>query len=150
MNEDLEDLYQEIILNHNRRPRNSGVLDPCTHKAEGFNPLCGDKLTVYVRKPEETLEAVNCDCQGCAISSASGSIMTTMVAGKTVEEVEKLIAGVQELLTSKQDPVVDLAVHGDLAALIGVRKFPARIKCATLAWHALEAALRGGAGASSE
>ena len=150
MNEELEDLYQEIILNHNRRPRNDGVLDPCTHTAEGFNPLCGDKLTVYVRKPDGELEAVSCACQGCAISRASASIMTTMVAGKTVPEIEEQIAEVQELLTGKEEPEVDLSVHGDLAALIGVRKFPARIKCATLAWHALAAALRGADEASSE
>lgn len=143
MNEELEDLYQEIILNHNRRPQNDGVLDPCTHKAEGFNPLCGDKLTVYLRKANGELEAVSCACQGCAISCASGSIMTTMVAGKTVPEVEKLIAEVQDMLTSAEEPEIDLSEYGDLAALIGVRKFPARIKCATLPWHALMAALRG-------
>ena len=82
MDNELQDLYQEIILDHNRRPRNDGALDPCTHRAEGFNPLCGDKLTVYLRKPGATLEALSCDCQGCAISTASGSIMTTMVTGR--------------------------------------------------------------------
>ena len=150
MNEGLEELYQEIILNHNRRPRNSGELDPYTHKAEGFNPLCGDKLTVYLNKPGGALESVSCDCQGCAISTASGSIMTTMVEGSTIEEAEQLIADVQQMLTAKEDPVIDLAEQGDLAALIGVRKFPARIKCATLAWHALEAALRGSGTTTSE
>lgn len=150
MDEGLENLYQEIILNHNRRPRNGGALDPCTHSAEGFNPLCGDQLTVYLRRPDGKLEAVSCDCQGCAISTASGSIMTTMVTGKTVSEAKKLISEVQDLLTAKEEPEVDLAIQGDLAALIGVRKFPARIKCATLAWHALEAALQGGENASTE
>lgn len=144
MDQELEDLYQEIILDHNRRPRNEGALDPCTHHAEGFNPLCGDKLTVYLRKPGERLEAISCDCEGCAISRASASIMTTMVAGKTATEIGATVAGVLELLTGKDAPEVDLAVQGDLAALTGVRKFPARIKCATLAWHALEAALRDG------
>jgi len=150
MQEDLEDLYQEIILNHNRRPRNDGALDPHTHKADGYNPLCGDKLTVYVQKSGDNVEALSCDVQGCAISKASGSIMTTMVKGKTVAEIEKQVAEIQELLTSKEEPEVDLAVHGDLAALIGVRKFPARIKCATLAWHALESALREGGVTSTE
>ena len=150
MDDGLEDLYQEIILNHNRRPRNGGVLDPCTRCAEGFNPLCGDQLTVYVRTPEGKIDAVSCDCQGCAISTASGSIMTTMVTGKTVQEAEKLIAEVQDWLTAKEEPEVDLSIQGDLAALIGVRKFPARIKCATLAWHALEAALQGGENAATE
>jgi nitrogen fixation NifU-like protein len=150
MNNELEDLYQEIILDHNRRPRNDGQLDPCTHQAEGFNPLCGDKLTVYLRKPGDLLDAISCDCQGCAISRASSSIMTTMVRGKQISEIEKTIARALELLTGEKEPEVDLAVHGDLAALVGVRKFPARIKCATLAWHALAAALRDGEQASSE
>ncbi len=150
MHNELEDLYQEIILDHNRRPRNDGELDPCTHQAEGFNPLCGDKLTVYLRKPGGQIDAIACDCQGCAISRASSSIMTAMVSGKELPEVEKTIAEALELLTGEEEPEVDLEKHGDLAALVGVRKFPARIKCATLAWHALEAALQGGEQASSE
>lgn len=150
MNSELEDLYQEIILDHNRRPRNDGKLDPCTHHAEGYNPLCGDKLDVYLRKPGESLDEVTCDCQGCAISKASASIMTSMVKGKELPEIKGVVAGALELLTGEEEPEVDLAVHGDLAALIGVRKFPARIKCATLAWHALQEALQGGEKASSE
>jgi len=150
MQNELENLYQEIILDHNRRPRNDGELDPCTCQAAGFNPLCGDKLTVYIRNLGEILEAIRCDCQGCAISTASGSIMTAMVAGKPISEVEKILADALELLTGKDEPVVDLSAHGDLAALVGVRKFPARIKCATLAWHALAAALRGDGEASTE
>ena len=150
MNNELEDLYQDIILDHNRRPRNDGELDPYTHEAEGFNPLCGDKLTVYLHKPAALIDAISCDCQGCAISRASSSIMTTMVKGKEIPEVESTIAQVLELLTGKEDPEPNLEIQGDMAALIGVRKFPARIKCATLAWHALEAALRGGDKASSE
>jgi len=141
--EDLSDLYQEIILSHNKRPRNSDPLDPSTGQADGNNPLCGDKLTVHVRNTQSLLEAVSCDTDGCAISRASGSIMTTMVEGKLITEVEKLIEETKLLLTGEDEPEVDLVQHGDMAALIGVRKFPARIKCATLAWHALEAALRG-------
>ena len=102
--DDLTDLYQEIILSHNKRPRNDGVLDPCTGQAEGYNPLCGDKLTVYVRKPNGNVEAVTCDTEGCAISRASGSIMTTMVEGKSVEEVDAMIAKVKELLTGDDEP----------------------------------------------
>ncbi|MFT4546889.1 MAG: nitrogen fixation NifU-like protein [Verrucomicrobiales bacterium] len=150
MNSELEDLYQEIILDHNRRPRNDGELDPCTHRAEGFNPLCGDKLTVYLRKPGEQIDEIACDCQGCAISRASASIMTTMIKGKAPSEIEKVVKGALDLLTADEEPEIDLAVQGDLAALIGVRKFPARIKCATLAWHALQEALHGGEQASSE
>jgi nitrogen fixation NifU-like protein len=149
MDESVDDLYQSIILDHNRRPRNSGILDSWTHMAEGFNPLCGDKLAVYVHRPDGEIDAVSCDCQGCAISRASGSIMTTMVANKSTGEVEALVAEVMELLTGKVEPVADLAVQGNLAALIGVRRFPARVKCATLAWHALEAALRGDGEATS-
>tara|TARA_B100000614_G_scaffold208671_1_gene191305 strand:+ start:2070 stop:2519 length:450 start_codon:yes stop_codon:yes gene_type:complete len=148
--EDLSDLYQEIILSHNKRPRNSDPLDPSTGFADGFNPLCGDKLTVYVRNNEGLLEAVSCDTDGCAISQASGSIMTTMVEGKLINDVEKLIEDTKSLLTGEDEPEVDLLEHGDMAALVGVRKFPARIKCATLAWHALEAALRGNDAATTE
>jgi len=148
--EDLSDLYQEIILSHNKRPRNSDPLDPSTGQADGNNPLCGDKLTVHVRNTKSLLEAVSCDTDGCAISRASGSIMTTMVEGKLITEVEKLIEETKLLLTGEDEPEVDLVQHGDMAALIGVRKFPARIKCATLAWHALEAALRGNDEATTE
>ena len=148
--DDLSDLYQEIILAHNKRPRNSKPLDPCTCSAEGSNPLCGDQLTVYVRKSEDTLDEVACETDGCAISRASGSIMTTMVSGKKTNEVETLIEETKTLLTGDEEPEVDLVENGDMAALVGVRKFPARIKCATLAWHALEAALKGENEASTE
>jgi len=141
--EDLSDLYQEIILAHNKRPRNGEPLIPCTHRAEGFNPLCGDKLTVYLRKEDKQVDEIACSTEGCAISRASGSIMTTMIQGKTVSEIEKLIEETKVLLTGDEEPEIDLVEHGDMAALVGVRKFPARIKCATLAWHALEAAIKG-------
>ena len=104
--DELTDLYQEIILSHNKRPRNDGSLDPCTHKADGFNPLCGDKLTVFLRKPSESIEEVTCQTEGCAISRASGSIMTTMVKGKTAQEVEEIITGIKELLSGEEEPEV--------------------------------------------
>ncbi len=148
--EDLTELYQEIILNHNRHPRHDEIIDPCTHQASGFNPLCGDKLTVTIRKEGGTLREVACQCEGCAISRASGSIMTTMTAGKSEAEAVELIRKITRLLTAKEEPAVDLAAQGDLAALIGVRRFPARVKCATLAWHALESALEGNEKASTE
>ena len=141
--EDLSDLYQEIILAHNKRPRNGEPLIPCTHQADGFNPLCGDKLTVYLRKEYEQVDEIACSTEGCAISRASGSIMTTMIQGRTVSEIEKLIEETKVLLTGDEEPESELVEHGDMAALIGVRKFPARVKCATLAWHALEAAIKG-------
>ncbi len=147
---ELSDLYQEIILSHNRRPRNAEILDPCTGQAVGFNPLCGDELTVYLRRSDVQIEAVTCDCQGCAISRASGSIMTTLVAGKPVAEVEQLITEFTTMLTGDEEPVIDLLGYGELAALAGVRKFPARVKCATLAWHALDSALHGRADVTTE
>ncbi len=148
--EDLSDLYQEIILAHNKRPRNGEPLIPCTHQAEGFNPLCGDKLTVYIRKSDEQVNEIACKTEGCAISSASGSIMTTMIQGKTITEIEKLIEETKALLTGDEEPEIDLVQHGEMAALVGVRKFPARVKCATLAWHALESALKGEVEATTE
>ena len=148
--EDLTELYQEIILSHHRRPRHDEVLDPCSHHATGFNPLCGDRLTVTLRKPDSVLDEVACHCEGCAISRASGSIMTAMTTGKSETEVAEIVAEVTRLLTGEEEPEIDLDSQGELAALIGVRKFPARVKCATLAWHALEAALQGDADTSTE
>ena len=148
--EDLSDLYQEIILAHNKRPRNGEPLIPCTHQAEGFNPLCGDKLTVYIRKPDEQVNEIACKTEGCAISSASGSIMTTMIQGTKITEIEKLIEETKALLTGDEEPEIDLVQHGEMAALVGVRKFPARVKCVTLAWHALESALKGEVEATTE
>ncbi|MCH1505801.1 MAG: SUF system NifU family Fe-S cluster assembly protein [Verrucomicrobiaceae bacterium] len=142
--DDLNDLYQEIILSHNRRPRNEGVLEPCDCQAEGFNPLCGDRITVYVCKDSEgSLEKVQFLGEGCAISRASASIMTLQLAGRSVDEAHAKIADIAQLLTQDEEPEADLEVLGDLTALLGVRRFPARIKCATLAWHAVGSALRG-------
>lgn len=141
--EGLTDLYQEIILSHNRRPKNEGALEPCAFQAEGFNPLCGDRITVYADQDEE--QRLNPVCfvgEGCAISRASASIMTVQLKGTSIDEANAKIAEVVALLTAEEEPEADLAVLGDLAALLGVRKFPARIKCATLAWHALESALK--------
>ena len=142
--EDLEELYQEIILSHNRSPRNEGRLDPRTGEAEGFNPLCGDQLTVHVREGGDgRLDAVRFTGQGCAISRASASIMTQVVQALPRAEVDRRIAEALEMLTGREEPEIDLDKLGELAALAGVRQFPARIKCATLAWHALAAALKG-------
>lgn len=141
MDDDLSDLYQDIILGHNKRPHNFGDLEPHTHEAEGYNPLCGDRLHVHVRDKDGRLEAVNFTGQGCAISKASASIMTDSVKGLDRPAVEQKIAEVLEILTGKDEPKVDLFEQGDIAALVGVRKFPPRVKCATLAWHTLAAAL---------
>lgn len=147
--EHLSELYQEIILGHNRRPKNEGKLDPSDGMAEGYNPLCGDEVAVYFRRGGEgELAEVSFSGEGCAISRASASIMTTAVKGKSADEVAAVIANVLGMLTAKEEPEVELARWGDLAALVGVRRFPARIKCATLAWHALEEAIEKSGGAA--
>ena len=143
MNENLQDLYQDIILSHNKRPRNEGELDPHTGKAEGYNPLCGDKVTVFVNEQDGRIEAVKFIGEGCAISRASASIMTTLLAGLTVKEAQARAQKFYDMLTSTEEPDLDFLEEGEVAALVGVRQFPARIKCATLAWHALEDALAG-------
>lgn len=140
---DLNDLYQEIIIDHNKHPCNCHSMADCTSKAEGYNPLCGDQIEVFVKKEGDLLTDVSFVAQGCAISKASASLMTTYTRGKAILDVEKLAHEVSELLTSVDEPVIQDDHFGDLVALIGVRKFPARVKCATLAWHALEACLHG-------
>lgn len=140
---ELSDLYQEIILDHNRRPRNYGKLEQATHQAEGHNPLCGDEISVFVRVEDDRITDISFDGQGCAISKASASLMTSRLKGRTLEEVRAVAADVRELLTGSDEGPADLERLGDLAALEGVRKYAVRVKCATLAWHALEAALAG-------
>ncbi len=144
MDDALSELYQEIILGHSRRPKNASALSPYDASAEGFNPLCGDQVTVYVRRSGDRVDAVACVCQGCAICRASGSIMTTLASDKTAAEVAGLAARFIDMLTADRDPEADLDTHGELAALAGVRRFPARVKCAALPWHALESALAEG------
>ena len=138
---DLRDLYQEVILDHNRRPRNFGCLAGANRRAEGFNPLCGDRLTLYLKLVDGVIEDVRSEGTGCAISTASASLMTEALKGKTEEQAKALFEGLHALLTSGDgaDPAVPL---GKLEVLSGVREFPVRVKCATLAWHALQAALQ--------
>lgn len=150
MSEDLEDLYQDIILDHNRRPRNSREISDSTHSAEGVNPLCGDEVIVYLKLISEKIEDISFQGQGCAISQASASIMTEILQGLSLTEMRKQSKTVQDLLTAEEEIEDALFEYGNLAALSGVRKFPARIKCATLAWHALEAALKGKSSISTE
>ncbi|MEZ5274818.1 MAG: SUF system NifU family Fe-S cluster assembly protein [Opitutaceae bacterium] len=140
---ELSDLYQEIILDHNRRPRNYGKLDHPTHQAQGHNPLCGDEISVFIKLADGRITDITFDGQGCAISKASASLMTSRLKGKTLEEVRSVASDVRQLLTGPEGEAVDLEKLGDLAALEGVRKYAVRVKCATLAWHALEAALEG-------
>lgn len=145
---ELADLYQEIILDHNKRPRNFRPMPGCSCHADGNNPLCGDEVEVFVQLDGDKLADVSFQGQGCAISRASASLMTAKTKGRTAEEANKMTAQVRDmLLGAEAEPPAAL---GDLAALSGVRKFPARIKCAMLPWHTLEAAIAGRATASTE
>jgi nitrogen fixation protein NifU and related proteins len=145
---DLKDLYRDVILDHNRRPRNFGRLDPSDAQAEGHNPLCGDRLSVFVRLNGDRIEDVHFEGKGCAISTASASLMTEAVKGKSRVAVDEIFERVHTLLTSQDaPPSQDL---GKLAALSGVREYPARVKCATLCWHTLNAALQNGATVTTE
>jgi nitrogen fixation protein NifU and related proteins len=137
---DLKDLYRDVIVDHNRNPRNFGKLEPSDAHADGHNPLCGDRLTMYVKLDHDCISDVKFDGAGCAISVASASLLTEAVKGKSKAEVHALFEQVHDLLT-KHDANVDLTKLGKLAALSGVREFPARVKCASLCWHTLNAAL---------
>jgi nitrogen fixation protein NifU and related proteins len=136
---DLSDLYQEVILDHNRRPRNFRTIESPSHHAEGYNPLCGDRLNLYVQVSGDTITDVAFEGSGCAISKASASLMTDALKGKTVAEANSLFERFHRVVTTPPDqPVEDL---GKLSVLAGVREFPVRVKCASLAWHTLKAAL---------
>jgi nitrogen fixation NifU-like protein len=133
----LRDLYQEVIFDHNRNPRNFHALDDASHRADGHNPLCGDQLTVYARVEDGIVQDVSFIGHGCAISTASASLMTEAVRGMTEDQVEALFRDIHAMLTEAH-PDSDL---GKLEVLSGVREFPSRVKCATLAWHTLHSAI---------
>lgn len=137
-----EDLYQEIILDHYRNPRNCCVLENAHRKADGHNPLCGDSLTVYLNLENDVIQNISFQGSGCAISRASASLMTKKIKGKTAEDAENLFSVVHLLVTKGPSTLENIDALGELAALSGVYKFPSRVKCATLAWQALIAALR--------
>lgn len=139
---DLKDLYQEIIVDHNRSPRNFGKLHKPDRTLEGFNPLCGDRLTLYLKMHDQRIEDISFDGSGCAISVASASLMTDAMKGRTVDEADDIFRRFHELVTSDGENV-DVDKLGKLAALAGVRAYPTRIKCATLCWHTLHSALEG-------
>ena len=137
---DLKDLYRDVIVDHNRHPRNFREIPDADRRADGFNPLCGDKLTVYVKLDGGRISDVSFNGSGCAISIASASLLTESVKGKTLAEAEGLFSQMHQLLT-REDVDIDVASLGKLGALSGVREFPARVKCASLCWHTLDAAL---------
>lgn len=139
---DLQDLYQELILDHSRKPRNLRRLAEPNRSAEGYNPLCGDKVKVYVKLDGDRVEDVSFEGSGCAISTASASIMTESLKGKTRAEAEELFATFHDLVTG-QPAKLDSPELGKLAVFSGVSEFPVRVKCATLSWHTLRSALKG-------
>ena len=138
---DLTDLYQEVILDHNRRPRNYGPLSEANRQARGHNPLCGDRLTVFLKLAGDRIEDVRFEGSGCAISKASASLMTEAVKGRTIPEAASLFQRFQAMVTAPVDQPPSDDSMGKLVVLAGVREFPVRIKCASLPWHTLKAAL---------
>jgi nitrogen fixation protein NifU and related proteins len=136
---DLNDLYQEVILDHNRRPRNFRRIDPASHYAEGYNPLCGDRFTVFLQINGDRIEDLAFEGSGCAISKASASLMTDRLKGSTVTEAHELFERFHRMVTTPPDQAVEDL--GKLSVLAGVREFPVRVKCASLAWHTLKAAM---------
>jgi nitrogen fixation protein NifU and related proteins len=134
----VHDLYQETILDHSKRPRNCHPMDDANHKAEGYNPLCGDKLKLYLKLENDIVQDVSFVGSGCAISTASASLMTESLKGKTREEALKMLDRFHDLLTTDTPVTKEL---GKLVVFCGVRDYPARVKCATLAWHTLKSAL---------
>ena len=142
---DLRELYQTTILDHNKQPRNFRVPEGANREAAGHNPLCGDRVTVHVQLDDGVVKDVGFQGNGCAISTASASLMTQAVKGRSVAEVQKIFDAFHELVTSDPQREFDAGAVGKLAVLAGVREYPVRVKCATLAWHTLRAALAGGA-----
>jgi nitrogen fixation NifU-like protein len=140
---DLSDLYQEVILDHNRRPRNFGTLANATRIANGHNPLCGDRLKLYLRLEGDRIADIAFEGSGCAISKASASLMTDAVKGRPIADARALFDRFHEVVTTPIDQPIDEAAVGKLAVLAGVREYPVRVKCASLPWHTLKAALDG-------
>jgi nitrogen fixation protein NifU and related proteins len=138
---DLSDLYQDLILDHNRRPRNYGTLEGADRQARGHNPLCGDRLTVFLKVAGDRIDDIRFEGSGCAISKASASLMTEAVKGRSISEAQGIFDRFRAMITAPVDQAADDPSLGKLVALGGVREFPIRIKCASLPWHTLKAAL---------
>ncbi len=143
---DLSELYQQVILDHNNKPRNYRKLEDASRTVEGMNPLCGDQLTLYVNLDGDRIADISFQGSGCAISRASASMMTDSLKGKTIGEADALFDNVHRMLTGDRDAEIRTDGLGKLAVLSGVREFPARVKCASLSWHALRNALKGEGG----
>ncbi len=140
---DLRELYQEMILDHSRRPRNYHLLENGNRKGEGFNPLCGDRIKLYLRLEGDVIREIGFEGSGCAISKASASMMTESVKGKTVAEAEEFFTHFHNMLSGASAKSFDRTKLGKLSVFSGVCEFPVRVKCATLAWHTLRSALKG-------
>ena len=140
---DLQDLYQDIIMDHNRRPRNFGPVEQPTHKKEGYNPLCGDQIELELKIVDGIVVDVGFTGVGCAISKSSASMMTEEIKGKTLEVVTSMFEQFRQMITVNNENDLDVDLLGDLEILQGVSQYPARIKCATLSWHTLNSALEG-------
>ncbi len=138
----LRELYQEVILDHNKNPRNFRKMDGATRKVEGYNPLCGDHYTIFVKMDGDVITDVSFEGTGCAISKSSASVMTSVVKGKTKAEAEKMFEAFHKLVTGELNGEAHLDALGKLAAFAGVSEFPARVKCASLPWHTLHAAMQ--------
>jgi nitrogen fixation NifU-like protein len=145
MDDSLRELYQEVILDHSRHPRHFGALEGATHTGEGYNPLCGDRVKVYlVLGPDNRIADIKFEGKGCAISQASASLMTDMIVGRTTEEAGKLMGGFLHLVKGEDAGGLDADDRERLEVMAGVSAFPMRVKCATLAWHTMKSALEGG------
>jgi len=142
----LDDLYQEVILDHHRHPRNYARLPTANRQAEGANPLCGDRVTVYLDVADGVIRNISFEGEGCAIAKASASMMTGAVKGKTLAEASETFRQFHQMVTGGRDPCFDIEALGKLAAFSGVSAFPIRVKCASLAWHTLNAAMQQGDG----
>ena len=138
---DLRELYQEVVLDHNRRPRNFRKLDDANRSADGFNPLCGDRISLYLNVDGDLISNVGFIAEGCAISKATSSMMTERIKGAPVEEAERVFTAFRHMVTRRPEEDYDAELLGDLEILSGVSEYPARIKCATLSWHTLRSAL---------
>lgn len=139
---DLRSLYQEVILDHNKNPRNYGKLHDANREADGYNPLCGDKFKIYLKLVDGLISDIRFEGVGCAISKASASVMSTVVKGKTIEEAESFFESFHRLVTGDAEALLSAEKLGKLAAFAGVSEYPARVKCASLAWHTMKSAIR--------
>lgn len=147
---ELSELYQQVILDHNKKPRNFRKLESATHTAEGFNPLCGDHLNIYLKLENDEVKEISFEGSGCAISKASASMMTQAVKGKDKEQTERLFTEFHSMVTGELDEEQQENVLGNLKIFAGVRDFPVRVKCATLPWHTLRAAMNNEQTVSTE